>query len=302
MAGRFSAEFPGDLISGVPRFPAPQNSVEAAELLNELGVRGIQRVKIWMEDNELWVGKDDPMPTFTQEVLGALVRGARARGMKVYIHAWSHEFYRRALELDADWIIHPVVDRELTDSDLAQMRGQNLGWTSTLSLVLAFGDPGEFARRIVGDPRLLARLSPEEETRFKADAEASEFPILEVFPRLAQQVDEYLDTIGHNTHLVNQAGLTLTLGSDSTAGYGTHVEIELLRDTKLEPLTILRAATLGGAIALGVNNRLGTVEPGKIADLVLLNENPLDEITNLRAVEFVVKGGKVWSAEDLLKD
>lgn len=161
IGGRFTAEFPGDLIPGVPRFSAPADPAEAAQALQDLTAHGTKRIKIWMDDNSLWSGDQQPMPVFSPDVFGSLVRGARARGLKIYVHAWSADLYRMALDLKPDWIIHPVMDRDLTRSDIQAIRTRGLGWTSTMSLVLAFGHPDKFAHKVLDDPRLRSRLCVE---------------------------------------------------------------------------------------------------------------------------------------------
>jgi cytosine/adenosine deaminase-related metal-dependent hydrolase len=64
---------------------------------------------------------------------------------------------------------------------------------------------------------------------------------------------------------------------------------------------VLKAATLNGARALGVEATLGSVEPGKLADLVIVNGNPLADIKAARNIEFVIKGGVVHDPRTLLR-
>jgi imidazolonepropionase-like amidohydrolase len=75
-------------------------------------------------------------------------------------------------------------------------------------------------------------------------------------------------------------GGRVTVGSDSgyiyqIYGFGTIQEMEMLREAGFHPLEVIRSATLSGAQALGQADRLGTIEPGKLADLVVVAENPL---------------------------
>jgi Tol biopolymer transport system component len=88
----------------------------------------------------------------------------------------------------------------------------------------------------------------------------------------------------------------IAIGSDAPAvpyGTGFHDELRLLAARGIPNAQILRWATGGGAIALGLSLQLGTLEPGRLADLVIVNGDPLADIGALRRIKAVVKGG-VW--------
>jgi imidazolonepropionase-like amidohydrolase len=74
-----------------------------------------------------------------------------------------------------------------------------------------------------------------------------------------------------------------------------------MRYAGLPPAVILKAATINGASALGVEDKLGTVESGKLADLVIVSGNPLDDIKAAREVKFIVKDGVVYDPGSLLR-
>lgn len=119
-------------------------------------------------------------------------------------------------------------------------------------------------------------------------------------------------------------GGRVTVGSDSgfiyqLYGFGTIQELELLREAGFHPLEVIRSATLNGAQALGADDRLGSIEPGKLADLAILDENPLanfkvmygtghvrlgDEGRTHRVggVKYTIKDGIVYDARRLLND
>ena len=119
-------------------------------------------------------------------------------------------------------------------------------------------------------------------------------------------------------------GGRVTVGSDSgyifkLYGFGYVRELELLREAGFHPLEVIRSATLSGAEALGLDAEIGTVEPGKLADLVVVPENPLanlkvlygtgaiklDEENNpirVGGVRYTIKDGVIYDAPGLLAD
>ena len=119
-------------------------------------------------------------------------------------------------------------------------------------------------------------------------------------------------------------GGRVTTGSDSgfifqLYGFAYIRELELLREAGFHPLEVVRSATLMGAQALGMDDQIGTVEVGKLADLVLIDQNPLEnlkvlygtgaikltddnEVTRVGGVTYTIKDGILYDAKELLKD
>jgi len=82
-------------------------------------------------------------------------------------------------------------------------------------------------------------------------------------------------------------------------GFSLHDELELLVEGGIPELEALKAATINGAVFMGRDDKIGTVEVGKLASLVLLNENPLADIKNIRSIETVLLRGKVFDRNEL---
>jgi hypothetical protein len=107
------------------------------------------------------------------------------------------------------------------------------------------------------------------------------------------------------TGRLHRAGVRLLAGTDSPEphvppGFSLHQELELLVQAGLTPAAALRAATLDNAAALGEQRRLGSIAPGKLADILLLAANPLTDIRNTRSIQCVLRGGRVVRPADLL--
>ncbi|HEX8499689.1 MAG TPA: amidohydrolase family protein [Pyrinomonadaceae bacterium] len=82
-------------------------------------------------------------------------------------------------------------------------------------------------------------------------------------------------------------------------GLGAHWELWMLQQGGLTPLEALRCATLYGAQYLGLDGDLGSVEPGKLADLVVLDKNPLEDIRNSAAIRYVMANGRLYAADNM---
>jgi imidazolonepropionase-like amidohydrolase len=107
-----------------------------------------------------------------------------------------------------------------------------------------------------------------------------------------------------NVRLLNEAGITLLAATDvgvplQIPGLGLHRELVRLVEAGLTPLKALQAATLNPARVLSLENSLGTVKAGKLADLVLLDANPLEDISNTQRIRAVVADGRLYRRADL---
>jgi imidazolonepropionase-like amidohydrolase len=116
-----------------------------------------------------------------------------------------------------------------------------------------------------------------------------------VWPKVLELVRLYYDR-----------GVTLLAGSDVpnpwiVPGVGFHQEMELLVSAGIPPRAVLVIATANGARALGIGEEAGTIEAGKLADMVVLSADPLASISNTRSIEWVVKGGVMLRPADLMR-
>ena len=96
-----------------------------------------------------------------------------------------------------------------------------------------------------------------------------------------------------NLRMVHEQGGIVVTGTDQSVGPALHREMELLVAAGISPADVIRCATLNAAIFLGKSDDLGSIEEGKLADLVLLDADPTQDINNAKRIALVVKDGQV---------
>ena len=113
--------------------------------------------------------------------------------------------------------------------------------------------------------------------------------------------DEYaFSKVAEAAAKIVRAGGRVGVGSHGQLqGLGYHWELWMLQSGGLTPMEVLRAATLHGAEALGFAQDLGSIEPGKLADLVILAKDPLADIKNTNTIKWVMKNGELYEGDTL---
>ena len=101
--------------------------------------------------------------------------------------------------------------------------------------------------------------------------------------------------------MLHDAGVTLVAGTDATPGFALHRELELYAEAGIPANEVLRIATLGAARVMKRDTELGTIAPGKLADLILIDGDPTRRIGDIRRVSLVVKDGRVYEPAALYK-
>jgi imidazolonepropionase-like amidohydrolase len=258
---------------------------------------------------------------FTREAYFAAARAARARGFPVAGHvprsitpveasdsgvaSIEHMLQipipctpAESLALAPRFPVQGVLGR-CTAEDLAPLfahLGRNGTWVVP-TLVAAVEIARWPERALPGDS--VAALLPDTLRRYVAQI----FPMPDSIPPGADVVGRGL--LAKRVALVgamHRAGVGILPGTDaplrnSPPGFGLHGELAMLAEAGLSPFDVLRAATLDPARFLGLLDSLGTVAPGKLADLVLLDADPLADIANLRRIHAVMANGRLFEAD-----
>ena len=118
--------------------------------------------------------------------------------------------------------------------------------------------------------------------------------------RTSETCREHLPTLRENLTRLHAAGVPVALGTDMWAfpGLGVSIEMDLFVKAGLSPLEAIRAATQTSALSLGLEKDRGTLEPGKRADLLLLDADPLADVKNVRAISAIYKAGRRVGPDD----
>ena len=235
-------------------------------------------------------------PRLSRSVLDAIVAETHRHGRLVVAHVSTATEATEAVAAGVDGLEHMVLDGgELSDATLAEIAERGVLWTPTLSLFDRMAH--DFDLDHIRGHRPDGFVSPRVLRSIEAWAAAGVRP-----PTGAPSIP-WECTVA-STGRAHRAGVRLALGTDAgmTAvfhGLAVHRELELLVRAGLTPGEGLTAATAVAASKVGVADRLGTIEVGKEADLLLLAKDPIADIRNTRSIDLVVKRGVPYLPDDL---
>ena len=262
---------------GIPR--GAQTEAEGRAAVAELDALGADLIKIWVDD------RGGSVPKLGPAVYRAIIDEAHARGMRVTSHLGSTSGLADAKDLlraGIDGFAHTVRDRDIDDEHMALVRQHPDVWTIP-------NLPGSPVTR--DDlPWLAETLPPFEVDNLRAQAErlATEGP--------GASFELQCRNLARN----REAGMIIGMGTDSgvSVGWTTHTELRDMAQCGLSPMEVIVAATRVNAEILRLDD-LGTVSAGKSASFVVLDANPLDDVTNSRRISGVYLRGEPVDREAL---
>lgn len=239
---------------------------EARKAVAELAANKVDFVKIWVDDRN---GKYQRM---TPELYGAVIDEAHQRGLRVTAHVYYLEDAKGLLKAGIDAFAHGVRDTDVDDELMALVKRR-----PDFVLVPNLPDRG-----VATDLGWLRGTLPDNELE-KLQAAAIDRP--EARAAFAIQA--------RNLARFNAAGVKIALGTDGFSPWSQHVEMEDMVASGMTPAQVIVAATRNSADLLALADH-GTIAPGKVADFLVLDANPLDDITNTRKISAVyLRGARI---------
>lgn len=233
---------------------------EAAKAVRQRYKDGADVIKITATGGVLSLAKNGMNPQFSEEEMRAIVETATDYGMRVAVHAHGKEGMLRAVRAGVASIEHGTF---MDDEVMALMKSHGTYYVPTISA-------GEFVAE-------MARVD-------------GYFPEV-VRPKAASIGPQIMGTFSQ----AYKAGLKIAFGTDTgVSPHGDNArEFAYMVTGGMPPMQAIQSATLVAAQLLGEEDRLGSLEPGKFADVVAVPGNPLDDIELMTRVSFVMKGGEV---------
>ncbi len=196
----------------------------------------------------------------------ALIETAHLYGKRVAVHAHGADGIALALRLGADSIEHGTI---FDDETIRLFRDSGAYYVPTLSTVNGYRE------RLAADPNAYSA---------------------EVLPKILWRIE----VTGDSLERAVPGGVRIAFGTD--AGVSMHGrnadEFELMVQHGMTPMSAIQAATVNAADLLGLGEELGTLEPGRRADIIAVDGDPLSDVTVLKDVDFVMRDGRVYKHEE----
>src|SRR5438094_1642643 len=278
---------------------------QAREFVRKLAAHNPDLVKIWYI-----VDKDHPVDSF-RPIVRATVEESHARKLRVAVHATELETARAALEEGADVLVHSVIDKKVEDAFAKLLADHHTILCPTLVVFERYGRT--FANKLNltseeqkwGNPEVIASLDV---TKIPQDKLPDRVKTALADPKAAlDKINKTYEVALPNLKKLQDSGVTIAAGTDAgnvgtIHGPALFREFQLMKEGGLTPMQILQCATANAAKLFGgeTGARVGKLENGCFADLVILNSNPLDDIAHASDIDTVIKNGVAYPADSIL--
>lgn len=227
------------------------------------------------------------------DLMQDIILEVNRHGIRTTAHTSSELRATEAIFAGVDSLAHPVIQGPITEEFAKLMGAKETPMATTLTI-------GEGYSRLVEHPEFL------DQPLYQASYSAEEIDKLktETLPAWKERgwtwwMKLMTPVAQENMRMIDAAGGVIAIATDQTLGPAVHREMELLQAAGVPAARIVTIATLNGAKHLGKADELGSIEPGKLADMVLLSADPTVDINNAKQIVWVMKGGELIDEDKL---
>ncbi|MFD2561380.1 amidohydrolase family protein [Aquimarina rubra] len=279
---------------------------EATALFDKMLASKPDFIKIWYIDGKTFPAeKSYPVV----EHIGQL---ARKNNLKLTVHATNLNTAKLAIKAGANILVHSVRD-QLVDNELIRMLKDNdVTYIPTLIVSRNYGKA--YLGNPANHPQDLAFAHP---TVYGTLTDMNRFSDEEVPERIrglrkdSQRLEERYQKSDSimllNLEKLTKEGINIATGTDAgnigTMHASSYIqEIEAMKKSNISNIDIIKASTINAAKGFGLESKIGSVIEGKLADLVILTSNPIENIQNLNTIDEVIKSGKILGVRNLIQE
>jgi cytosine/adenosine deaminase-related metal-dependent hydrolase len=242
----------------------------------------------------------------TLHIVKATIEESHAHGLKVAVHATEYETAKLAVTAGADILVHSVDDEVLNNEMLQLLKNKQTVYIPTLTVMhgykRAFTQQFDFPAHDLayGDPFMLGTLTDLQ--HIDKSVAGFEYKAMRTRHHLSSKEDTVMRM---NLKLAQQAGVNVVAGTDA-GNIGTlhassfFTELQAMQQAGLSNWDIIRSATINAARGFGKDKDYGSIEKGKIADLLLLAKDPVQDLSALADVQTVIHRGIKIEPKELL--
>lgn len=277
----------------------PKSVEEVKQQVNRLADANVDILKVYYDTQ--CCAFLNPLPKLETPLMETIIQEAHARNLPIMLHAYDNQYHKDALKAGVDILAHSAVTAPVDDEYLVLAKKNKTLYLATLCAYHDAFDEAALRDFIAQD--FVQKTIPQETLNSLAEGGP-----LDDFMKIIKQpyMKNQLPTIQANLKTVFDNGIAIGVGPDTGVmgafpGIAVHREMELMVEAGIPPAQVVVAATQTAARYLR-QTALGTIETGKIADVVIVSDDPLEDIRNTRNIEAVIQGGRLINREELLRE
>lgn len=280
---------------GVPMALTPTTEEEARQAVQKLIRAEPDQIKIIYEKGS------KRFSSLSYELMEAIIDESHKNSFTVVTHILTFEQAKDAIKAGTDGLAHMVSDREINAEFLDEMKQKGVFCMPTLVVFESFSGGMLAIPEDMNGPLAKKGICREILSDLKQKKE---------MPGLKESLGTMKDSLRFaqvNTRKMYDNGIKLALGTDAGNpavffGPSVHREMELWVEAGIPPAAVLQAATINAAEILKEEDTLGSLSKGKLADILIVEGNPLEDIHNTQNIFMVIKDGEILNRDELAQE